>query len=361
MVPGPHWYTFHFEGLPAITDADGKPIPIASVAMEGLRKENVVDLAAGEVIDFCELKLDLRPASESGKKGHRTLYGMGKFQIQYEQVTGEYLKPVLIVQNKSKLATGKLDLEVKDGKEKPKVLTPEEAIKLMSKENVTVQFKVASVEQTGWYFGYPATYYVYLKDGGKFTARLISNGVASPKEDQILKIIDKLGIKTVDDFKGKLVRVTGRVEHDSSNEAFVMYVHYPADIELVEEKPSEKQPMPKEEPAPKSAEQERKVLTPEEAMKQMPKEIVTVQFRVASVQRPDPKAYAYYYPFINYIQLRDGGGRFTANLFDKALAVERSGDLTGKMVRVTGRVEPAGDTLFRMVVRDANNIEVVKE
>jgi hypothetical protein len=31
------------------------------------------------------------------------------------------------------------------------------------------------------------------------------------------------------------------------------------------------------------------------------------------------------------------------------------------MVRVTGRVEPAGDALFRMVVRDANNIEVVKE
>jgi hypothetical protein len=112
MVPGPHWYTFRFEGLPAITDADGKPIPIASIAMEGLRKENVVDLAAGEVIDFCELKLDLRPASERGKKSHRTLYGMGKFQIQYEQVTGEYLKPVLIVQNKSMLATGQLDLEV---------------------------------------------------------------------------------------------------------------------------------------------------------------------------------------------------------------------------------------------------------
>jgi hypothetical protein len=31
------------------------------------------------------------------------------------------------------------------------------------------------------------------------------------------------------------------------------------------------------------------------------------------------------------------------------------------MVRVTGRVEPAGGTLFRMVVRDANNVEVVKE
>lgn len=107
----------------------------------------------------------------------------------------------------------------------------------------------------------------------------------------------------------------------------------------------------------KPAEKERKVLTPEEAIQQRPEENVTVQFKVASVHRPDPNYHGF---FINYIQLRDGD-KFVTNLFDKALSVERSGDLTGKMVRVTGRVEHVGDALFRMLVRDANHIEVVKE
>jgi RNA polymerase sigma factor (sigma-70 family) len=110
----------------------------------------------------------------------------------------------------------------------------------------------------------------------------------------------------------------------------------------------------------KPAEKERKVLTPEEAIKQMPKENVTVQFKVASVHRPDPTQSNHYGPPLICISLRDGG-KFAAVLLDHALALGRSEDLTGKMVRVTGRVEPAGDALFRMVVRDANNIEVVKE
>ena len=60
------------------------------------------------------------------------------------------------------------------------------------------------------------------------------------------------------------------------------------------------------------------------------------------------------------IGLRDGG-KFTAVLLDKALAFGWSEDLKGKMVRVTGRFERADATSFRMVVHDANNIEVVKE
>jgi hypothetical protein len=106
----------------------------------------------------------------------------------------------------------------------------------------------------------------------------------------------------------------------------------------------------------KAGKDKRKVLTPEEAIKLMPKENVTVQFKVASVQRPNPNYRGYLY-LVNYIQLRDGG-KFMAVLLDNArLPV----DFERKMVRVTGRVEPAGATLFRMVVRDAKNIEVVKE
>src|SRR5262245_62429271 len=72
----------------------------------------------------------------------------------------------------------------KDPKTEQKVLTPEEAIKRMPKENVTVQFKVAKVEamhnpEGG--FGGP-TYYIYLSVGGKFTARM-----AKPV-DRIMKL-----------------------------------------------------------------------------------------------------------------------------------------------------------------------------
>jgi uncharacterized protein (TIGR03067 family) len=89
--------------------------------------------------------------------------------------------------------------KAKDAQPRRKVLTPEEAIKQMPKENVTVQFKVASVERTGPYFGYPVTFYIYLKDGGKFTARPIDNQFTNVGQ------IKKLGIQAFQDFKGKIV------------------------------------------------------------------------------------------------------------------------------------------------------------
>jgi RNA polymerase sigma factor (sigma-70 family) len=109
-----------------------------------------------------------------------------------------------------------------------KVLTPEEAIKQMPKENVTVQFKVASVEVDGPYTGFPVTYNIDLKDGGKFTARLTDN--AFTPLDVHMK---KLGIEGVNDFKGKMVRVTGRVE--GSGDTLMMWVPDHANFEVVKE------------------------------------------------------------------------------------------------------------------------------
>jgi uncharacterized protein (TIGR03067 family) len=103
-----------------------------------------------------------------------------------------------------------------------KVLTPEEAIKRMPKENVTVQFKVASVEVSGPILTYPISYYIYLKDGGKF---MIVGGFGDDT--------DQLAFKSLEDFKGKMVRVTGRVE--SSGNTFGMWVRDLANIEVVKE------------------------------------------------------------------------------------------------------------------------------
>lgn len=115
----------------------------------------------------------------------------------------------------------------KAGKEERKVLTPEEVIKQMPKENVTVQFKVASVETNANYRGYFISPLIYLKDGGKsFTACLYP----SKDGDQIQKLVKKLGIESVDDLSGKVVRVTGRVD------GVIMYVRDPANsIEIVKE------------------------------------------------------------------------------------------------------------------------------
>jgi RNA polymerase sigma factor (sigma-70 family) len=95
-----------------------------------------------------------------------------------------------------------------------KVLTPDEAIKQMPKENVTVQFKVASVEMSGPILTFPVSYYIYLKDGGKFTATLGVGGFGDDAEQR--------AFKSLEDFKGKMVRVTGRVE--SSGNTFGMWV-----------------------------------------------------------------------------------------------------------------------------------------
>lgn len=137
-----------------------------------------------------------------------------------------------------------------------KVLTPEEAVKLMPKENVTVQFKVASVEVTGWYLGYPATYYVHLKDGGKFTAWLRGLHPVN-QEDQILKLVKKLGIESVTDLSGKVVRVTGRVDESGLR----MFVHDPANnIEVVKPKTDGKEQKPNEEKQPLTKEEKLRAL-----------------------------------------------------------------------------------------------------
>ena len=122
--------------------------------------------------------------------------------------------------------------EKKPAEKERKVLTPEEAIKQMPKENVTVQFKVASVEWdlTHLYSGYPGSAYTHLKDGGKFSASLIYNKFTRWDAGQFKK---KLGIETHEDFKGKMLRVTGRVEH--FGDTFVMWVRDLKNIEVVKE------------------------------------------------------------------------------------------------------------------------------
>jgi RNA polymerase sigma factor (sigma-70 family) len=106
---------FFIETPPAVTDGKGKPVPLGKVDAGGLVHVPVeVNLAPGKEIELYELKFELRPASESDNKRRKTLYGTGKFQIQYERVFGKSSSGSLEVDpTLSKLATGKLELEIK--------------------------------------------------------------------------------------------------------------------------------------------------------------------------------------------------------------------------------------------------------
>jgi hypothetical protein len=112
---------FFYENPPAVTDGEGKPVPLEGAGLSGSAVRVEVNLASGKEVKLCEMNLELRPASERGKKRPVwTLFGTGKFQLQHRNVgggnigTGEIrFDPIL-----NKLATGKLELEVKDAEKK---------------------------------------------------------------------------------------------------------------------------------------------------------------------------------------------------------------------------------------------------
>jgi RNA polymerase sigma factor (sigma-70 family) len=111
--------------------------------------------------------------------------------------------------------------EKKPAEKERKVLTPEEVIKQMPKENVTVQFKVASVRVTpdatqANQYGPPSLPAIILTDGGRFVVTL-----AQPVRGTILR----LGIDPVKHFTGKVVRVTGVVRSDSTASWFNIVVN----------------------------------------------------------------------------------------------------------------------------------------
>jgi hypothetical protein len=108
------------EHSPTVTDIDGKPVPQPMVIPDiGEHLPGEVELPPGKEIELHELKRQLRPASESSSKKVMQpypLYGTGKVSVQYEQVLGTPsmgLPGWKIDPTMSKLATGKLELEVR--------------------------------------------------------------------------------------------------------------------------------------------------------------------------------------------------------------------------------------------------------
>jgi predicted DNA-binding protein (UPF0251 family) len=103
------YYDEHFQkNPPLITDADGKAVKIKERNIFGIIKQSSV--APGKEVDLDNLRLDLRPDADRKKDESWTLYGTGKFVIQYKDVpvVGEPRPDAPVTTH----ATGKLELEV---------------------------------------------------------------------------------------------------------------------------------------------------------------------------------------------------------------------------------------------------------
>ena len=120
-------------------------------------------------------------------------------------------------------------------------------------------------------------------------------------------------------------------------------------------------------PKAKDEQLEQKVLTPEEAIKQPPKEPVRVQFKVAAVKDMSLMPTGGFGQ--GFILLKDGGS-FSARLVPPAmytimrLGIEPGKHFGGKVVRVTGLVQPdPTGSSFHIRVDDLNQSQftVVKE
>ena len=139
---------FFKENPPTVTDAEGKPVPLRGISPGGRTHPSTdVTLAPGKEVELYEWKAVLRPASEIKNPNFEIIYGMGKFNIQYERVLGKTTASARNLKfdpELSKLATGKLELEVKEA-----VKLPEKKEEKEEKEAFTAWGKEINGLQAG--------------------------------------------------------------------------------------------------------------------------------------------------------------------------------------------------------------------
>ena len=111
-----HIWAFFVENPPTITDADGKRVELPKFIAEGLHGPRNPSVAPGKEVDLYDWTISLQPKGEKSKNVF-TIHGTGKFSLQCERIVGptsanpNHPNPAL-----TKLATGKLELEVNEQK-----------------------------------------------------------------------------------------------------------------------------------------------------------------------------------------------------------------------------------------------------
>jgi RNA polymerase sigma factor (sigma-70 family) len=113
LVEFKHIWAFFVENPPTVTDADGKKVQLPRLSAEGRHMPRSPNVAPGKEIEIYDWGFDLQPKGGSNRNLF-TIHGTGKFSLQCERIVGptscnpNHPNPTL-----SKLATGKLELEVK--------------------------------------------------------------------------------------------------------------------------------------------------------------------------------------------------------------------------------------------------------
>jgi RNA polymerase sigma factor (sigma-70 family) len=129
-----HIWAFFVENPPTITDADGKILQLPKLAAEGLQAPRDTPIAPGKEVELYEWNCGLQPIGGISKNLF-TIHGTGRFTLQCTRIVGpttgnpNHPNPTL-----DKLATGKLDLEIKEAEKVPGKKDEKEAFTAWGKE-----------------------------------------------------------------------------------------------------------------------------------------------------------------------------------------------------------------------------------
>jgi hypothetical protein len=143
---------FFVESPPTVTDAAGKPLRVEGFShVEGKQGPKRVNLAPGKEIELYELKFKLRPDSKDrqllGEYPYwNTLlpgafWGVGKVRFQFERLASPDTDKTL-----SKLATGKLELEIKSGPPPAAANAETQAADELAVDNPIIALKDATID-----------------------------------------------------------------------------------------------------------------------------------------------------------------------------------------------------------------------
>jgi len=213
-----HIWAFFVENPPTITDANGKVVELPGFTAEGLQQPRSANVAPGKEVELYEWKFDLRPERESSKN-LLTIHGTGKFSLQGERIVGptsfnpNHPNPAM-----SKLATGKLELEIKE-----EVKDPQNQDQKQEKEAFTAWGKEFGGLQAG--LGYQPGQKRAYSPGE--TVKLVVRVRNAGKEEVKFQYLNEFFIETpptVTGGDGKAVPLGGRDAPGS--------VHVPAEVNL---------------------------------------------------------------------------------------------------------------------------------
>src|SRR5262249_188611 len=126
--------------------------------------------AAGKEIELYELKAELKPASDNAGNSTSALHGTGTFQLQYDPVFGNSsLGGIKVDPTLSKLATGKLELEVKEPEKQPQTKEEKESFTAWGKEINGLQAGVGfpAGQKRAYSHGETVTLVVRIRNVGK--------------------------------------------------------------------------------------------------------------------------------------------------------------------------------------------------